>query len=100
MVAALTAAVLICTSGCSLGGTGEKNKNRSKNTFVNTHAYVEASSERHTETEGDFFLDKRDALVYKYIQLREKAGQRNRLIIRKKNSRQGRSCVSAGPRIM
>lgn len=50
MVAALTAAVLICTSGCSLGGTGEKNKNRSKNTFVNTHAYVEASSERHTET--------------------------------------------------
>ena len=30
MVAALTAAVLICTSGCSLGGTGEKNKNRSK----------------------------------------------------------------------
>lgn len=42
MVAALTAAVLICTSGCSLGGTGEKNKNRSKNTFVNTHAYVEA----------------------------------------------------------
>lgn len=50
MVAALTAAVLICTSGCSLGGTGEKNKDRSKNTFVNTHAYVEASSERHTET--------------------------------------------------
>ena len=50
MVAALTAAVLICTSGCSLGGTGEKNKNRSKNTFVNTHAYVEAGSERHTET--------------------------------------------------
>lgn len=50
MVAALTAAVLICTSGCSLVGTGEKNKNRSKNTFVNTHAYVEASSERHTET--------------------------------------------------
>lgn len=46
------------------------------------------------------FLDKRDALVYKYIQLREKAGQRNRLIIRKKNSRQGRSCVSAGPRTM
>ena len=42
MVAALTAAVLICTSGCSLGGTGEKNKNRSKNTFVNTHAYFEA----------------------------------------------------------
>ena len=49
---------------------------------------------------GTFFLDKRDALVYKYIQLREKAGQRNRLIIRKKNSRQGRSCVSAGPRTM
>lgn len=44
---------------------------------------------------GDFFLDKRDALVYKYIQLREKAGQRNRLIIRKKNSRQV-VCIS-GP---
>ena len=33
-----------------------------------------------TAGRGDFFLDKRDALVYKYIQLREKAGQRNKLM--------------------
>ncbi|WP_443713641.1 transglutaminase domain-containing protein [Ruminococcus sp.] len=51
IVAALTAAVLVCTAGCSLGGTGEKNKDRSKNTVVNTHVtYVEGNSEKHTET--------------------------------------------------
>ncbi len=51
IVAALTAAVLVCTAGCSLGGTGEKNKERSKNTVVNTHVtYVEGNSEKHTET--------------------------------------------------
>lgn len=51
IVAALTAAVLVCTAGCSLGGTGEKNKGRSKNTVVNTHVtYVEGNSEKHTET--------------------------------------------------
>lgn len=51
IVAALTAAVLVCTAGCSLGGTGEKNKDRSKNTVVNTNVtYVEGNSEKHTET--------------------------------------------------
>lgn len=51
IVAALTAAVLVCTAGCSLGGTGEKNKDRSKNMVVNTHVtYVEGNSEKHTET--------------------------------------------------